>query len=148
MENDVYSQTLRPQELGLHLFRGPRLRVRRYFYIVREPCPITMYTNDLNSLLDRTTSYKWLSDRVPLEVTPAVPNASMPFLMTTPLLKATLLVTYAVCTWKGMSPPQPPPSEKEQKRLNGGGDAIMRTIRILYLIKVSGNRASGKMFSP
>ena len=74
MENDVYSQTLRPQELGLHLFRGPRLRVRRYSYIVREPCPITMYTNDLNSLLDRTTSYKWLSDRVPLEVTPAVPQ--------------------------------------------------------------------------
>ncbi|KAI0646672.1 hypothetical protein C8Q79DRAFT_909425 [Trametes meyenii] len=36
--------------------------------------------------------------------------------LTTPLLKIPLLLSHAICTYQGMTPPRPPPPTEEQKR--------------------------------
>ena len=45
-----------------------------------------------------------------------MPLAIIATVFTTPLLKIPLLVSHAVCTYHGMTPPTQPPPQSEQKR--------------------------------
>ena len=56
--------------------------------------------------------------------------------LTTPLLKVPLLLVHAVCTYEGMTPPQPPPSAEEQAKMKGKKEAIPQTMPIMIAVKV------------
>ena len=69
-----------------------------------------------------------------------MPLFTAPILIT-PLLKIPLLLSHAVGTWQGMTPPQKPPSAKEQDKMNGMKESTPKTIWFCAIIKVS--RGSG-----